>query len=234
VVKNLLIINALFFLATFAVGAAFRINLVDYLALHYPVSPNFRPHQLVTYMFMHSTRDIWHIAFNMFAVWMFGSALENVWGSKKFLLYYMVTGVGAALLHLLVNYIQAVNLEAQLAPEIIMQIRNDGAAIWQEGKNYIDPLWGKLNMLYNVPTVGASGSVFGLLLGFGMLFPNSLIYLYFAIPIRAKYFVIGYGILELVNGFSNTPGDNVAHFAHLGGMLFGYIMIRIWKQRRLN
>lgn len=231
VVKNLLIINGLFFLATFALGATFRINLVDLLALHYPVSPLFKPHQFITYMFMHSTTDIWHIFFNMFAVWMFGSALENVWGSKRFLIYYMVTGIGAAFLHMLVTYIQVANLEAQIPADVVANVRETGFAIWQESKNYTDPLLGKLNALYNVPTVGASGSVFGLLLGFGMLFPNTMIYLYFAIPIKAKYFVIGYGILELVNGFSNTPGDNVAHFAHLGGMLFGFILIKLWKRK---
>jgi membrane associated rhomboid family serine protease len=227
VVKNLLIINGLFFLATIALSS--RIDLANYLGLHYPVSPWFKPHQFVTYMFMHG--GFGHIFFNMFALWMFGNALENVWGPKRFLVYYMVTGVGAGVLHLLVLFIQISGLEAQVAPDMVLQIREQGAGILMEGKNYADPVMGKLNLLYNTTTVGASGAVFGILLGFGMLFPNALIYLYFAIPIKAKYFVIGYGALELFFGFQNNPGDNIAHFAHLGGMLFGYLMIRFWKRR---
>ncbi|MCF8379093.1 MAG: rhomboid family intramembrane serine protease [Bacteroidales bacterium] len=227
IVKNLLIINGLFFLGMIAFSS--RIDLSDYLGLHYPVSPLFKPHQLVTYMFMHG--GVTHILFNMFALWMFGNALENVWGPKRFLIYYMVTGIGAGLLHLLVIYIQVISVEGQLSPELIAQVRDTGFSVLQEGKNFADPLLGKLNMLYNTTTVGASGAVFGLLLGFGMLFPNSIIYLYFAIPVKAKYFVIGYGALELYFGFSNNPGDNIAHFAHLGGMIFGYFMIMYWKKR---
>ncbi|MCD4696532.1 MAG: rhomboid family intramembrane serine protease [Bacteroidales bacterium] len=227
VVKNLLIINGLFFLGMMALS--FRLDLSDYLGLHYPVSPLFKPHQLATYMFMHG--GIGHIVFNMFALWMFGNALENVWGPKRFLVYYMVTGIGAGLLHLLVIYFQVMNIEGQLSPELIAQVKESGYGIIQEGKNYADPLLGKLNMLYNSTTVGASGAVFGILLGFGMLFPNSVIYLYFAIPVKAKYFVIGYGALELILGISNNAGDNVAHFAHLGGMVFGYFLILFWKKR---
>ena len=230
VVKNLLIINGLFFLATMAVGVAFNYDLYDLLALHYPASELFKPHQLITYMFMHSRTDIWHIFFNMFAVWMFGSVLENRWGPKRFLIYYMITGIGAALLHLLVNYIQISNLASKVPADVLEGALETGYLQGQAAQIYM-PIVTKIYTLINIPTVGASGSVFGLLLGFGMLYPNTRIYLYFAIPIKAKYFVIGYGLLELINGFSNTPGDNVAHFAHLGGMLFGFIMIKIWKGR---
>jgi len=228
VVKNLLIINGLFFLGMISLSS--MINLNDILGLHYPVSPLFKPHQLVTYMFMHG--GFGHILFNMFALWMFGNALENVWGPKRFLVYYMITGIGAGLLHLLVMYIQVSNLEAKIDSETIAMVREQGYQIFAEGKNYADPILGKLNALYNSTTVGASGAVFGILLGFGMLFPNSIIYLYFAIPIKAKYFVMGYGALELIMGFSNNPNDNVAHFAHLGGMIFGYILIMYWKKKR--
>lgn len=226
VVKNLIIINGLFFLATMALSST--IDLADYLGLHYPVSPLFKPHQFVTYMFMHG--GIGHIFFNMFALWMFGNALENVWGPKRFLIYYMVTGIGAGVLHLLVIHFQVMSVEAKLSPELIAQVRDTGYGILHENKNFVDPLLGKLNILYNTTTVGASGAVFGILLGFGMLFPNSLIYLYFAIPIKAKYFVIGYGALELILGFTRS-GDNIAHFAHLGGMIFGYFLILYWKKR---
>jgi len=227
VVKNLLIINGLFFLGMIATSSMF--DLSDYLGLHYPVSELFKPHQLVTYMFMHG--GFGHILFNMFALWMFGNALENVWGPKRFLIFYMVTGIGAGLLQLLVMYIQISSVEAKLDFETIAMVREQGFQILQEGKNYADPILGKLNGLYNSTTVGASGAVFGLLLGFGMLFPNSIIYLYFAIPIKAKYFVIGYGALELIMGFRNSASDNVAHFAPLGGMLFGYFLIMYWKKK---
>ncbi|RLD61922.1 MAG: rhomboid family intramembrane serine protease [Bacteroidetes bacterium] len=230
VVKNLLIVNVLFFLGTIASEQAFQIDLSRYLALHFPGSELFRPHQLVTYMFMHGSFS--HILFNMFALWMFGNALENVWGPKRFLTYYMVTGIGAGLIQILVTYVQVVSVESQMAPQLIEMVRNEGLAIFLEGKNYVDPLAGKLNILLNTATVGASGSVFGLLLGFGMLFPNALIYLYFAIPVKAKYFVMGYGALELFSGISNNPNDNVAHFAHLGGMIFGYFLLLYWKKRR--
>lgn len=227
VVKNLLIINGLFFLGM--IGTSSMFDLADYLGLHYPVSTLFKPHQLVSYMFMHG--GFGHILFNMFALWMFGSALENVWGPKRFLVFYMITGIGAGILQLLVMYIQISNIEAKLDPETIAMVREQGLQIIQEGKNYADPLLGKLNAIYNSTTVGASGAVFGLLLGFGMLFPNSIIYLYFAIPVKAKYFVIGYGALELILGFRNSASDNVAHFAHLGGMLFGYFLIMYWKKK---
>lgn len=228
VVKNLLIINGLFFLAMMAFSRQF--DLTDYLGLHYYKSPDFKPHQFITYMFMHG--GFGHIFFNMFALWMFGNALENVWGGKRFLIYYMITGIGAGVLHFLVLHFQAVNLESQLTPEMISTITDQGYSILKEGKNFSDPIAGKLNLVYNVPTVGASGAVFGILLGFGMLFPNALIYLFFAIPIKAKYFVIGYGAIELYSGIANNPGDNVAHFAHLGGMIFGYILLKYWKSRR--
>ena len=230
VVKNILIINVLFFLGTIAAEQAFQIDVSRYLAMHYPGSELFRPHQLVSYMFMHGSFS--HILFNMFAVWMFGNALENVWGPKRFLTFYMITGIGAGLIQILVTYIQVVNVESQMAPQLIEMVRNEGLSIYMEGKNYVDPLAGKLNILLNTATVGASGSVFGLLLGFGMLFPNALIYLYFAIPVKAKYFVMGYGALELFSGISNNPNDNVAHFAHLGGMIFGYFLLIYWKKRR--
>lgn len=229
VVKNLLIINGLFFLGTVALGSAANIDLVKYLGLHYPGSHNFGVWQFVTYMFMHGT--IWHIAFNMFALWMFGNVLENVWGPKRFLNYYLVTGIGAAVTHLIVTYIRISAILPEMVPGSIELVYNEGYSVLQRGMNYQDPLMAKLNVLLNTPTVGASGAVFGILLAFGMMFPNSLIYLYFAIPIKAKYFVMIYGALELYSGIANSAGDNVAHFAHLGGMIFGYFMIVYWKKK---
>ena len=228
VVKNLLFINGLFFLAKYVLGTNFGINLDQHLALHHWESPDFRPHQLVTHLFMHGSFS--HILFNMFALWMFGNQLENIWGGKRFLVYYMITGLGAAVLHLAVIQFQISGLEAQMALEQINRVTSSGYDALQNGQNFIDPLMGKLNLLYYTPKVGASGAVFGLLLAFGMLFPNTLIYLYFAIPIKAKYFVAAYGLIELWLGIQNSASDNVAHFAHLGGMLFGYFLIKYWRK----
>jgi membrane associated rhomboid family serine protease len=233
VVKNLLIINGIFFLATIALDSAFHINLVNYLGLYYPVSQNFGVWQLVTYMFMHG--GFTHILFNMFALWMFGNVLENVWGPRRFLNYYLVTGIGAGIVQIIVAYFRIASVEAGLHPDQIAMVIQEGASILQQSKNYIDPGMSSLNLIINTPTVGASGAVFGILLAFGMMFPNSLIYVYFAIPVKAKYFVMIYGGLEIYLGFSNNPADNVAHFAHLGGMIFGFILIMYWKKRgKLN
>lgn len=230
VVKNILIINGLFYLATILLQNQ-GIDLSDYLGLHYWQSEGFMPHQLITYMFMHG--GFTHILFNMFAVWMFGRVLEGVWGQKRFLIYYMATGVGAGLIQLLVAYIRIAGLGDAVTPEILDLIMTEGYQITLEGKNYIDPFLGNLNGLINGVTVGASGAVFGILLAFGMLFPNTELMLLFPpIPIKAKWFVLGYGALELYSGFANNPNDNVAHFAHLGGMLFGFILIKMWQKDR--
>jgi membrane associated rhomboid family serine protease len=227
VVKNLLIINGLFFLATMAMSSSLGINLVNYLGLHVPQSVLFKPHQLVSYIFMHGGMS--HILFNMFALWMFGSNIEKYWGGKRFLIYYLITGLGAGFIHLGIIEAQLLSLTQDLTFEEIELVKNEGLAILQSGRNYSDAALGKLNLLINTPTVGASGAVFGLLLAFGMMFPNAQIYLYFLFPIKAKYFVIAYGAFELWSGIQNNPGDNVAHFAHLGGMLFGYILIKYWQ-----
>ena len=233
VIKNLLIINGLFFLATFVLGNVMGFDLIKTLGLYLPGSPNFEPYQLVTHIFMHG--NLGHIFFNMFALWMFGYTLENVWGSKRFLIYYMVTGIGAALIHLGVNYWEAMELKSQLMnagftesmlQDLIETGRWNGAAISGVSQDIISQYY----MKYNIPTVGASGAVFGVLLAFGMMFPNQYVYLYFAIPIKVKYFVTAYAALELYNGIMNDPDSNIAHFAHLGGMLFGYILIRIWRK----
>ena len=227
VVKNLIIINVLFFVAD-NIFALKGIRLSSYLGLYFPFSENFRLHQIFTHMFMHGS--LMHIFFNMFALYMFGRVLESVWGSKRFLIYFLITGIGAALLHSFVNFLEYQSLAGKMSPETIDYVKTEGPRLWNEGKNFSDTLTGKLNMLLNIPTVGASGAVFGLLLAFGMLFPNTQLMLLFPpIPIKAKYFVMGYGAIELYLGFSH-PGSNVAHFAHLGGMLFGYIMIKYWNK----
>ena len=227
VVKNLLIINGLFFLATITLdGMGF--DMYRFFGLHQFQSPDFMPHQLVTHLFMHG--NFTHLFFNMFALWMFGKVLENVWGGKKFLIYYMSTGLGAAAIHLGVSQYEIMSLQAQISSNDLNTILNEGGNILTGGQNYTNPIMGKLNLLIHTPTVGASGAVFGVLLAFGMLFPNALLYIYLAIPIKAKYFVILYGLLELYAGISNNPADNVAHFAHLGGMIFGFLLIKYWRK----
>ena len=232
VVKNLLIINVLMLLATYVALQA-RIDITDWLGLHHWRSELFMPHQLITYMFLHG--GITHLFFNMFALWMFGRVLEQVFGPKRFLIYYMVTGVGAGVIQLITTELRLQSLLGDLTPQDFELIMREGLEILQAGKNYVDPTAREINALINRSTVGASGAVFGILLAFGMLFPNvQLMLLIPPIPIKAKYFVIIYGALELYLGISNNPADNVAHFAHLGGMLFGYFMIKWWKSNRTN
>ncbi len=194
VVKNLIIINVLMFIATNLLGEAFFANMAGFFV----GSPLFKPWQIITHMFMHGS--ISHIFFNMYALVLFGPRLENRFGGKKFLQYYMVTGVGAFMLYNLVVYLRhAEHLEA----------------------------------IYNIPVIGASGAVFGILLAYGMTYPNDRIMLLFPpIPMKVKHFVLGYGALELYMGIANNPGDNTAHFAHLGGMLFGYLLIKLWNKNQ--
>ncbi len=230
VVKNLLIINGLLLLATFALERL-NIDLTDYLGMFFPLSKSFMPHQFITSMFMHA--NITHLLFNMFALFMFGKVLETVWGGKRFLIYYMITGIGAVVLHSLVQYIQAYPILQNISHQDLNYVLNEGKEALMMGKNFTNPELAKLNLIYNVPTVGASGAVLGILLAFGMLFPNTeLMLLIPPMPIKAKYFVIGYGVIELFLGVANFQGDNIAHFAHLGGMLFGFALIKYWKQDR--
>ncbi|MCF8298138.1 MAG: rhomboid family intramembrane serine protease [Saprospiraceae bacterium] len=229
-IKNLLIINGIFFLATLALER-YGIDLSDYLGLHYIGSDDFQPYQFITYMFMHSTLSFWHILGNMFALWMFGSAIENVWGPKRFLIFYMVTGIGAAVIQMIIMYIRVSMIEAQLTPEAVNMVYSQGLEVLSRDMNYTNVLLAKLNIMINSTTVGASGAVFGILLAFGMMFPNSLIYVYFAIPVKAKWFVMIYGAFELYAGIAANPGDNVAHFAHLGGMIFGFLLIKYWNKK---
>jgi membrane associated rhomboid family serine protease len=238
VVKNILIINVLAFFATYLFarginipGIGFtRINLNSLLGLFTPGSEQFYFFQYLTYMFMHA--NLTHIFFNMFAVYMFGRALERVWGPQKFLFYYLATGIGAALLFVLVAFIRAKFLAASLPPNLVTEIYTKGFEILSNQQNYVNETAATLNHIVNVPMVGASGAVFGLLLAFGMMFPEERIYLYMVLPVKAKWFVMGYGAIELYLMLVNQPGDNVAHLAHLGGMLVGFIIIRLWRRKQ--
>ncbi|MHB9142403.1 MAG: rhomboid family intramembrane serine protease [Paludibacter sp.] len=224
VVKNIIAINVILWLATIVLPGfmnrlGISIDLTDILGMHYWASTKFNPAQLITYMFMHG--GFTHILFNMFALYMFGGVLENLWGPKRFLFYYLVTGIGAGLVQQVFWTIEyhsaltaisnAIASNAINAPELILQ------------KQAFQ------NMLI---TIGASGSVFGLLLAFGWLFPEAKLMIFpLPIPIKARIFVALYGVVELFMGVAQFSGDSIAHFAHLGGMLFGAILILWWKKK---
>lgn len=227
VVKTLLIINIVLFIVKMLMP-----DIGMRLAIYSYKSELFHPYQLVTHMFMHG--DFWHLFFNMFALYMFGKILEDVWGSKRFIIYYFFTGLGAAVLHLLVINFEINSLIKQMSTDQVEMVLNEGTNILLQGKNYVDINMRDLNLMINTPTVGASGAIYGLLLAFAMLFPNSLLYIYAAIPIKAKYLVLILVVIELVMGYLNRSGDNIAHFAHLGGMLFGFILMLSWNKWKFN
>jgi membrane associated rhomboid family serine protease len=216
VVRNLLIINIIFYVVTHFLAPELRPMLAGY----YPSAPQFQPWQVVTHMFMHAS--LGHIFFNMFALFMFGSQLERVWGPKRFLNYYLACGLGAFFLHeVVVGYGYLMDYGTWF-PTAEALFPNFGYSAAERAAARVF-----------VPVVGASGAVFGLLLGFGMLFPNTRLQLLFPpVPIKARYFVLGYGALELILALDNNPGDNVAHFAHLGGMIFGYLLLKRWQRDR--
>ena len=216
VTKNLIIINVLVWVASLVLPRV-GVDLTSWLGLHFPGAKDFYAFQFVTYMFMHDTHSFAHVFFNMFAVYMFGRVLEQVWGPKRFLIFYMVTGIGAGLVQELTWMYDLRSVIA--APQELINI--GGGQILEKPDFY--------NLFV---TVGASGAVFGILLAFGMLFPNVPLYIMFVpIPIKAKYFVIFYGLAELTLDVANFSGDSVAHFAHLGGMLFGFFMIQYWRKK---
>lgn len=263
IVKYLVIANVLIFAIQVILQNYFDIEIDEWFALYNFKSEKFNLYQLVTHMFLHA--NFTHLFFNMLVLWMFGSALEQVWSPKKFLYYYFFTGVGAALLHLGIN----MYTNHKLADDINTYKSTPGLSAF---KNLIDeeigldnlkqnqdsPLLNRLNgfittwkanpdseqytqasieftgvyeqLVIDRPSVGASGAIFGILLAFGMLFPNVLIYVYFLFPIKAKYFVVIMGIIELYMGLS-TQNSSVANFAHLGGMLFGFILMKIWREK---
>lgn len=228
VVKNIILINVIMLLADFTVRSVFGQELAMILGLYFPKSDQFMPLQIVTHMFMHGS--FWHLFFNMYALYIFGQVLEQVWGPKRFFIYYMVCGLGAAFVHETVILFQYERVMNFISPDQLELVLNEGSAYFREGKVFTDENMKSLQLLLNTPTVGASGAVFGILLAFGVLFPNTqLMLLIPPIPIKAKYFVLIYGSIELYLAFTQ-PGSNIAHAAHLGGMLFGYILIRYWRK----
>ena len=260
VVKNIIIINVILFAATqLFIYLLHSDLLIRHLAL-FPVRSNlFEPHQIVTHIFMHA--NLAHIFFNMFGVYMFGKILEQLWGSKKLLIFYTVTGLGAAFIHLTVNYFQMGHLmklanEFYASPNYVLfnqivdkysqggasnQITDfmqqwfykpDEPSFIPQAKEIVEYV---VSSNLQIPTLGASGAVFGLLIAFAMMFPDvELMLIFLPIPIKAKYFVPIYALLELFFGVAGFKWDNVAHFAHLGGALFGFILVKIWKRNQFR
>ena len=247
--KNILILNGIIFIFT-------SNYIIESFGLRYIFSDNFQPYQFLTYMWIHA--GFGHLFSNMFAVIVFAPILERVWGSRKFFIFYLITGVGAGVLYTGVNFVENFNLEnkvlryvSQPSPDAFRKLfLDEGKEYYNQVYNFIEeeysinPTSSKnkdksiqyaydlLNAKTDIPMVGASGAVFGILLAFAMLFPNmQLMLLIPPIPIKAKYLVLVYGFYELWSEFNRMPGDNVAHLAHLGGMLIAYIILRYWKNK---
>ncbi len=253
VVKNLLIIN----IGLYLVQSVFHIDLGQWFGLRYIFAETFRPWQFFTYMFLHAS---WmHVLSNMFALFIFGPLLEQFFGPRRFLFFYMVTGIGSGFLYSATQYFEIHKLQV----ETENYIRHPGADNYsdlvasnhkifsafpatdqiesdlydhpddqqalEQSVHFVSQVY---HLISNIPMIGASGAVFGILMAFGMLFPNTVLMLLFPpIPIKAKYFVAIYGFFELYAGLQRSPGDNVAHFAHVGGMLIAFLLIRYWQKK---
>ena len=250
VVKWLLIINTAMLLLTLILER-YGIDLFKIFGLFYPKSEYYSPYQFFTHMFMHA--GFIHLIFNMYALYLFGVILERVWGSERFLFYYLFAGLGAAALQTLVNWLMLHGFYNAVQQFMIDPTVQNFSYLVQHYPRYFDvnkaraviANWNAIDVnaireqvntilqqRINIPTVGASGAIFGLLMAFGFMFPNvPLMLIFVPIPIKAKWFVTGYGLLELISGVSNVQGDHIAHFAHLGGMIFGYILLKIWYKK---
>ena len=250
ITKNLLILNALFFAAKY-VAAMSNINLDVLLGAFYPESVNFKSYQILSHMFMHA--DFVHFFFNMFALWMFGSAVEKTLGEKKYILLYFAAGLGAFILFNLTNYFEINAVKETVANTRLVESVNEYAALEMRGGDTFNQIEGNLNQWlnanevqntqprqdlfldYSIPMVGASGAIFGVLVAFGMLFPNAVLMLIFPpIPLKAKYFIPIYIAIELYLAVQANPGDNVAHYAHLGGAVIGFILLKMWKKNTFD
>ena len=250
--KNILIINGIIFILSDFVGL--RSYIIESFGMRYFHSEYFQPYQILTYMWVHA--GFGHLFSNMFSVLVFAPILERVWGSKKFLIYYLATGIGAGILYSGINYYENYSFEVKVksyeqnpSPESFRKlVINNSSEYYNQLYDFIDSYEqnpsnsnDNLSIAYandllkvksDVPMVGASGAVFGILLAFAMLFPNmELMLLFLPIPVKAKYLVLVYGIYELWSEINRMPGDNVAHFAHLGGMLIGYLILKYWKRK---
>ena len=253
IIKNLLIINVLVFLAQKTFQASGTISLENLFALHHVRSPLFQPWQLITHMFMHG--NIPHLLFNMFSLWMFGSILESLWGPKRFITFYFICGIGAALLQLTSLWFDSRNLISEFmlfksapTPEELVAFFNHykyqitqpsieafnaylnnpaDTGVMQTAVNAVN---NEVNKMISQPTLGASGAISGILAAFVYLFPNTYLYLYFFVPVKAKWLGLAYFAYELYSGIMNNAGDNIAHWAHLGGAIVGLILVFTWNR----
>ena len=228
-VKILLILNAAMYFLSIFVKQSFHVDMANLLGLHLPQSFYWAPWQYITHMFMHGSFP--HLFFNMFALLMFGGVIERALGSYRFLFYYLACGIGAGLIQEGVSAVFVYKYASMLPADAYAEICRTGWTLMHQGLTFADPTSATLNALVNTPLVGASGAIYGILLAFGMLFPNQPVYIWFIpVPVKAKWLVVGYVVLELFYGLGGIA-DNVAHFAHLGGMLVGFIMILYWKKK---
>ncbi|MDF3077266.1 MAG: rhomboid family intrarane serine protease [Sphingobacteriaceae bacterium] len=219
VTKNLLIINVIFFIATLLFQRGNESPLIEWLGVYYPASPKFKIWQIITYMFMHG--GFFHIMFNMFALFSFGPSLEYLMGSKRFFNFYLLTGIGALVLQMVVQGVELYQIAGTFSVELSSFQSNNPDDYRTIGGIYLYPM------------VGASGAICGLLAAFGLLFPNiELMLIFLPIPIKAKYFIPFYLLAELSMGVYKIPGDSIAHFAHLGGAIFGFILVKAWGLKR--
>ncbi len=254
VVKNLLIIN----IGLLLIPSLLSLELSNLFGLRYIFAETFQPYQFITYMFLHA--NFGHLLGNMFALFIFGPMLERFWGAKRFFIFYMVTGIGAGILYSVVHYVEINQLiESTNAyfnnpnyEDFVAYVNNQAPGLYQKWYPFIESFGdnpnnekliresvqrvGNLSYTFeNIPMIGASGAVFGILFAFGFLFPNTELFLLFPpIPIKAKYLVTFYGLYELYSGMQRAPGDNVAHWAHLGGMLIAFILLKIWQKKSSN
>lgn len=231
VVKNLLLLNVVFYIAAYALGHANVFDMDRWFAAHYPAAPDFRLWQIITYMFMHG--GLWHIAFNMIALVSFGPIIEQTVGDKRFFIFYFICGIGALVCQMAV---QAFEIYMITGHPFVAGVTAGNVDI-RTGESpflaYGMPAAQKLFDIYNGGLVGASGAVFGVLIAFGMLYPNlELMIIPIPVPIKAKYLIPIYIVIELVLGVGQFAGDSVAHFAHLGGALVGFIVIKAWGYHR--
>ncbi|MDB2656744.1 rhomboid family intramembrane serine protease [Crocinitomicaceae bacterium] len=238
VTKNLLILNVLFFLAKIVLMNQ-GIDLNTMLSMHYPFSNVFEPYQVITHFFMHG--DLMHILFNMIGLVVFGSMLERFWGKKRYFIFYVVTALGGAILYEAVQMYELYQLVGSINPDITItdiQSLPNGMTSWNWNSKvkFVSEeqvlLYREASAYYARGSLGASGAVYGLILGVGYLFPNTEFLLYFTFKVKAKWIAIALGVFALYQGFQNNPGDSVAHMAHLGGMLFGFIMIKVWQRNK--
>lgn len=226
VTRHLLIVNIVCFVGTMIFPLATR-----FFGVFYPDSPFFHSWQIITYMFMHG--GFAHIFFNMFALYMFGPVIERVLGPKRFIYFYLITGLGALALQFLVQGYEVYNIVGTPFASQYLNFDTVSGMVYSSHPSLSQEGLRSLASIYNTPMVGASGAIFGILVGFGVLFPNTTLYLMFIpVPVKAKYFIPIYILIELFLGVSRFAGDSVAHFAHIGGALFGFLLIKYWRIKR--